>query len=345
MSEQENPTKPVPLVQFRKGGSGVRRGNLRARTAEPDSSGDEKGIRSLPIKEKSSNSNSNTTSTDRSESEISLAAVRAVYSSSGTAVAQQYAGGATATVEIDTAHDRDARAVLERTQQGEKSIVVSNTKAVGTYGPMRAPAFLRSTCRFDYQPDICKDYKETGFCGFGDSCKFLHDRSDYKSGWQLEREWDEKQRQKKRKLQDAEKAFVAAGAVDEDDEGADRGGDVRFGKRKSAVDDNEEKGQSGDENYEIKDEEEFPFACFICRDPFVNPVVTLCGHYFCEQCALNNYKLSQKCVACGKPTGGIFNQATKLIKYMDSIKDSKELVKSTTVSNTNKRSGAWEDVE
>lgn len=43
--------------------------------------------------------------------------------------------------------------------------------------------------RWDYQPDICKDYKETGFCGFGDSCKFLHDRSDYKHGWQLEREY------------------------------------------------------------------------------------------------------------------------------------------------------------
>ena len=26
-----------------------------------------------------------------------------------------------------------------------------------------------------------------------DSCKFLHDRSDYKSGWQLEREWQENQ--------------------------------------------------------------------------------------------------------------------------------------------------------
>lgn len=58
-------------------------------------------------------------------------------------------------------------------------------------GPIRAPANLRATVRWDYQPDICKDYKETGFCGFGDSCKFLHDRSDYKHGWQLEREWDE----------------------------------------------------------------------------------------------------------------------------------------------------------
>jgi hypothetical protein len=47
----------------------------------------------------------------------------------------------------------------------------------------------RSCCifRFDYQPDICKDYKETGFCSYGDSCKFMHDRGDYKSGWELER--------------------------------------------------------------------------------------------------------------------------------------------------------------
>lgn len=26
---------------------------------------------------------------------------------------------------------------------------------------------------------------------FADSCKFLHDRSDYKHGWQIERELDE----------------------------------------------------------------------------------------------------------------------------------------------------------
>lgn len=26
-------------------------------------------------------------------------------------------------------------------------------------------------CRWDYQPDICKDYKETGFCGFGGKYK------------------------------------------------------------------------------------------------------------------------------------------------------------------------------
>jgi RING finger protein 113A len=49
--------------------------------------------------------------------------------------------------------------------------------------------------RWDYQPDICKDYKETGFCGFGDNCKFLHDRGDYKSGWQIDRELEQQSKQ------------------------------------------------------------------------------------------------------------------------------------------------------
>ena len=56
-------------------------------------------------------------------------------------------------------------------------------------GPVRAPTNIRSTVRWDYKPDLCKDYKETGYCGFGDSCIFMHDRTDYKSGWQIEQEY------------------------------------------------------------------------------------------------------------------------------------------------------------
>lgn len=53
-------------------------------------------------------------------------------------------------------------------------------------GPIRAPSNIRTVTVVDYQPDVCKDYKETGYCGFGDTCKFLHDRSDYLAGWQME---------------------------------------------------------------------------------------------------------------------------------------------------------------
>lgn len=119
--------------------------------------------------------------------------------------------GATATLEIETEKDKDAQSIFERSlavQEEIKGKELDNVyRGLNNYaqfvqkkdtpfgnassgfnrkGPMRAPDNIRSTVRWDYQPDICKDYKETGFCGFGDSCKFLHDRSDYKAGWQLE---------------------------------------------------------------------------------------------------------------------------------------------------------------
>lgn len=72
--------------------------------------------------------------------------------------------------------------------------------AKNSFGPQKASLFIRSSSMFDYQPDICKDYKETGFCGFGDSCKFLHDRSDYKYGWEIERDWETDGKMRRGKL-------------------------------------------------------------------------------------------------------------------------------------------------
>jgi RING finger protein 113A len=63
-----------------------------------------------------------------------------------------------------------------------------------------APSNVRFTCRFDYNPSLCKDYHDTGYCTFGDSCIYIHDRGDYKSGWEQEKEWEESQKQKAMKL-------------------------------------------------------------------------------------------------------------------------------------------------
>jgi len=54
-------------------------------------------------------------------------------------------------------------------------------------GPQRSTTTIRTVTIVDYQPDVCKDYKETGYCGFGDTCKFLHDRGTYMAGWQLDK--------------------------------------------------------------------------------------------------------------------------------------------------------------
>ena len=53
-------------------------------------------------------------------------------------------------------------------------------------------------------------------CGYGDSCVFMHDRTDMKSGWQMEQEWDKEQAAKNKRMEDALSGFVdtaAAGAA------------------------------------------------------------------------------------------------------------------------------------
>ncbi|XP_058837732.1 E3 ubiquitin-protein ligase RNF113A [Topomyia yanbarensis] len=205
--------------------------------------------------------------------------------------------GATAELEIETSKNNDAQAIYEKsieinkelegkeddkiyrglnnyTQFYKKKDSALGNAASGMVrkGPIRAPSNIRSTVRWDYQPDICKDYKETGFCGFGDSCKFLHDRSDYKHGWQLEQE-----------------ASTTGGTYADDSDGDDT-------------------------KYEIhSDDEELPFKCYICRESFKDPIVTKCKHYFCEKCALANYKKSTRCAICGTQTNGMFNPAKELI--------------------------------
>lgn len=142
-----------------------------------------------------------------------------------------------------------------------------------TKGPMQAPTNVRTITVVDYQPDVCKDYKETGYCGFGDTCKFLHDRSDYLAGWQLEGSGE---------VADARAGSYGAGLSRDEDE----------------------------------DEEEVPFACLLCRKPFTDPIVTLCGHYFCAPCAIQRFAKTPKCFACGAKTHGLFNAATKILDRM-----------------------------
>lgn len=134
----------------------------------------------------------------------------------------------------------------------------------------RKHKFIKSTIRTDYQPDICKDYKETGFCGFGDSCKFLHDRSDYKHGWQLDQEWSKGLY----KDEDDEKYLIKADEDDEDDRSLTH--------------------------------------CAICNQPYEEPIITKCKHYFCINCAEKD--CSEKCVICQRPTAGIFKNAKKILE-------------------------------
>ena len=72
------------------------------------------------------------------------------------------------------------------------------------------------------------------------------------------------------------------------------------------------------------DDEDMPFACLICRKPFTDPIVTRCGHYFDSACAIKRYAKTPKCLACGAPTGGIFNRADKILAKIKQRKKEKE---------------------
>jgi len=72
------------------------------------------------------------------------------------------------------------------------------------------------------------------------------------------------------------------------------------------------------------DDEDIPFACLICRKHYTDPIVTRCGHYFCSACAIKRFAKTPKCIACGAPTGGIFNRADKVIAKMEKKRKEKE---------------------
>lgn len=145
---------------------------------------------------------------------------------------------------------------------------ITNAKFTGSLGPVKPPSHIRTSCRFDYAMGLCKDWAERGYCGFGDGCIFVHDRSDVKTGWQLEKDWAEEQER----------------------------------KRKAAFE-----GEEGDsDDLEVKSPTEAT-VCGVCEAEPVDPVRTACLHLFCYRCALGHYAKSAKCKVCEKPTRGIFN--------------------------------------
>lgn len=184
-----------------------------------------------------------------------------------------------------TGHDK-------RHPEDESSIVSKHSSVGGSHsGVARGPsrdiqsASMRAITVIDYAPDVCKDYKQTGFCGFGDTCKFLHDRGDFKQGWQLDRDWESA-------AQSRRMAIVSSDQQTGESEARDR-------QEASAL-----------------IEQKIPFRCIICRGDYKSPVETRCGHFFCEACAITRYRTTPACAACGTSTAGIFNAAKKLRRLL-----------------------------
>lgn len=163
-------------------------------------------------------------------------------------------------------------------------------RAVKQVGPVKSSTNVRTITVTDFAPDVCKDYKQTGFCGFGDNCKYLHAREDYKQGWQLDRDWEISTK-----------------------------GKSQSGKTVASANRNNQSAQDDEDDEALL--ESIPFACIICKKSYTSPIITKCGHYFCEACALQRYRKDPSCAACGSGTGGVFNVAKKLNRLLEKKRD------------------------
>lgn len=182
-----------------------------------------------------------------------------------------------------------------------QSFIQKNPDRMGKQvGPVKSSGNVRTITVTDFAPDVCKDYKTTGFCGFGDNCKYLHAREDYKQGWQLDRDWEINSKGKKQ-----------------------TGTTVASANRNATS-------TLDDENDEAL-LESIPFACVICKKSYTNPIVTKCGHYFCEACALKRYRKDPSCAACGSGTSGVFNVAKKLNRLLDKKRERERIKKEKAI--------------
>lgn len=117
----------------------------------------------------------------------------------------------------------------------------------GTLGPTKHSSYMKSSSRIDYNPELCKDYFETGHCAFGDTCIFIHDRTDYANGHQLEKDWNDKQRKLHQKL---------------------------MGKKFGEVNEYSDEDDNISAKLEEIDDEGLPLKCKICNDYLKEPIIT-----------------------------------------------------------------------
>ncbi|KAG1443890.1 hypothetical protein G6F56_010507 [Rhizopus delemar] len=77
----------------------------------------------------------------------------------------RYTADRSAQIKKDDATRYDTEWELEKKELDSRKKIAPKKEVLNSkmsVGPQRAPANLRVTARFDYQPDVCKDYKGNG---------------------------------------------------------------------------------------------------------------------------------------------------------------------------------------
>ncbi|KAH6895631.1 hypothetical protein B0T10DRAFT_222659 [Thelonectria olida] len=263
-SEADKVAAP-PVVAFKKRGGRPKGSIMRKRPASPkptddssgDSSSDDDGVQ------------------HRAKRRNKTAAVTATSASNNTSSNEIFA----------TTFEADRKATLAKSDDATKRVDWHEGEKP-KIGPTKTSANVRMTIATDFAPDVCKDYKKTGFCGYGDNCIYAHVREDFQAGWQLDHEWEK----------------------------INKGGKNPKGTTVASAN-RDKKGEDNEEDEEFL--EKIPFACIICEGSYRAPIITRCGHYFCEPCALKRYRKDPTCAACSAGTNGVFNSAAKLNKLLE----------------------------
>lgn len=139
---------------------------------------------------------------------------------------------------------------------------------------------VRDSTFIDYKPSVCKDYREFGYCSFGDSCIFVHDRGDYKAGWELDLDWERSQKTRNSDSYDD------------------------LGPKVSPTEGEEESTTCSICGKDLK-----PSSESIFENTLVSAVK--CGHVFHQLCAIEYSKKSKRCKKCRLQIDGAFRPTKK----------------------------------
>lgn len=74
-------------------------------------------------------------------------------------------------------------------------------------------------------------------------------------------------------------------------------------------------------------------------------MITKCRHYFCESCALSQYRINPGCAVCHASTGGLFLPAKEIVAKLKQQNQLKDQLSKTSTPNNDNESNSDEDDE